>query len=172
MWRCSCLCVSNIFDIHKEEIIYFPKKKKEEKRIFMKACRNTKNGLLDGFLEIYNKDGTLKEKRLYQNGVLENKIIETFNDGSYNVYFPNSTKISIKYTKELTQIYSIEGKLIEEKKYKNNILITHIYYGVFTEVNSSDETDEDGKKEKIKPKRKKVTINYDEKGIFLNEIID
>ncbi len=85
-----CSCISNRIDIHQEEIVYYPKKKKEENIIFMRAQRNIRTGRLDGFLEIYNKDGTLKEKTFYINGIPESPMIEYLDNGSYCVYFPNT----------------------------------------------------------------------------------
>ncbi len=155
-----------MLNIHQEEIVYYPKKKKEEDKIFIRAQRNIQSGLLDGFLEIYNKDGTLKEKILYINGVQEHKTIEYFEDDSYHVYFPNTKKISVRYSKNMTQYYSMEGKLIEEKQYNNNnILIQHIFYGVFTDIKNIENEEE------TKPKRKKVILQFDDNGKFLNEQI-
>ncbi len=176
----SCLLCSNKI----EEIVYYPKenkkrskkdkknKKEEDKNdkiILMKSTRDKKTGLLDGFLEIYNKDGSLKEKVLYIQGKTQYERYKFDSEnGVHIIYFPNSDKIHAKYTKNSENkldgeyiLYNINGKIIEKRNYKNGISIdTHFYYNVYDGDDLSNEPCENDSK----PKKKTYVIQYDDNG--------
>ncbi len=181
----SCLLCSNKI----EEIVYYPKEnkkrskkdknknkelkdKKDRKIILMKSTHDKRTGLLDGFLEIYNKDGSLKEKVLYIQGKPQYERYKCEN-GVHTIFFPNSDKIHAKYSTNSENkldgeytLYNISGKLIEKRNYKNGILVgDHFYYHIFDGDDLSIEQSEN----ESKPKKKSYMIQYDDHGKVISE---
>lgn len=180
MFDCLFNCLSYL--THTEEIIYYPKdkhhknrkdkknKKEEDKNkkiILMKAIRHKRTGLLDGFLEMYNKDGSLKEKVLYIQGKSQYKCYK-FENGVHTIYFQNSDKIHARYSKNCENkldgeytLYNISGKVIEKRNYTNGLSVgTHFYYNVY----DGDELSTEEVENESKTKKKSYVIQYDDNG--------
>lgn len=176
MFSCFYYCFSsNVI----EEIVYYPKdkksrkdknekkKNKEEKVIFMKAYRDKKSRLLDGFLEIYNKDGSMKEKILYIQGKPQYNLYNFDSETRLaTIYFKNSDKVHCKYSMNIENqldgeylLYNHLGKLIEKRNYKNGILYgEHFRYQIY----DSDDLSTEGENNNIK--KKVYIVKYDDFG--------
>ncbi len=184
MFDCLFHCLS--YSTHTEEIVYYPKDKqhknrkdkknkkeedKNDKIILMKGIRHKHTGLLDGFLEMYHKDGSLKEKVLYIQGKPQYERYK-FENGVNTIYFQNSDKIQARYSTNSKNeldgeyiLYKINEKIIEKRNYKNNISVgTHFYYNVYDGDDLSNEPSENDSKSK----KKSYTIKYDDNGNIIS----